>query len=118
MSMEVNRVFAETHKANQFVMQHRAVSASLNSARSSVDQATAESREVADLDIILAELQSVTQIFDRKLEFSVNPDLDQVVVKVIDKSTDRVIKEIPPAELQRVHTRIREAIGLFVDEQI
>lgn len=71
-----------------------------------------------DLDKLLGELQSVTQVFNRRLQFSVNRDLDQMVVKVIDKTTDTVIKEIPPAELQRVHLRIREAIGLFIDERI
>ena len=71
-----------------------------------------------DLDKLLGELQSVTQVFNRRLQFSVNRDLDQMVVKVIDRNTDTVIKEIPPAELQRVHLRIREAIGLFIDERI
>ncbi len=39
-----------------------------------------------------------------------------MVVKVIDGNTDKVIKELPPKELQRVHMRIREAIGLLLDE--
>jgi flagellar protein FlaG len=41
-----------------------------------------------------------------------------VIVKVIDSRTDEVIKEIPPEQLQRLHGRIREAIGLIVDESI
>ena len=41
-----------------------------------------------------------------------------VVVKVIDRETDTVIKEIPPRELQIVHARIREALGALFDVQI
>jgi len=41
-----------------------------------------------------------------------------VVVKVIDGETDKVIKVLPPEELQRLHVRIREAIGLLFDEKI
>ena len=41
-----------------------------------------------------------------------------MVVKVIDKETDKVIKELPSGELQRLHVRIREAIGLLIDEEI
>jgi flagellar protein FlaG len=66
----------------------------------------------------LKEIIDFTQFYDKRLKFSVNEELDQVVVKVIDAQTDRVIKEIPPEALQRLHLRIREAIGLLIDEFI
>jgi flagellar protein FlaG len=55
---------------------------------------------------------------NKKLKFYVNKELNQVVVKVIDSTTDKVIKEIPPEEIQKLHIRIREAIGLLIDEEI
>lgn len=66
----------------------------------------------------LEEILNYTQFFNKRLKFSVNDELDQVVVKVIDAQTDKVIKEIPPEVLQRLHVRIREAIGLLIDESI
>ena len=66
----------------------------------------------------LKDILNITQFFNKKLRFSVNKELDQVVVKVIDGQTDKVIKEIPPEVLQRLHVRIREAIGLLIDEMI
>jgi flagellar protein FlaG len=77
-----------------------------------------QARSARDLQEYVQELQSITQIFNKKLKFTVNRELDQVVVKVIDGNTDEVIKELPPRELQRLHIRIREAIGLLIDEQI
>lgn len=115
MSMEVSRVFGEAHNSEFLSMQQRAAQQVLHGNRAAAAQ---RSIPAADLDSVLGDLLNVTQIFNHRLQFTVNQDLDQVVVKVIDKTTDRVIKEIPPAELQRVHSRIREAIGLFVDEQI
>lgn len=56
--------------------------------------------------------------YNKKLEFSVNEELDQVVVKVIDSTTDKVIREIPPEELQRLQVKIREAVGLLFDQMI
>jgi len=41
-----------------------------------------------------------------------------VIVKVIDKETDKVIKELPPAELQRLHSNLKEAIGLLFNEMV
>ena len=52
----------------------------------------------------------------KRLSFSINKELDQVIVRIIDMKTDKVIKEIPPAELQRVYERIRENLGLFLDQ--
>jgi flagellar protein FlaG len=57
-------------------------------------------------------------MFDRKLQFQVNKDLDEVIVKVIDSSTDKVIREIPSAEIQKLQIRIKEALGLLFDESI
>ena len=62
------------------------------------------------------ELRQVSQAFNKRLSFNYNEELQLMVVKVIDGNTDRVIKELPPSELQRVHMRIREAIGLLLDE--
>ncbi|MGC9312789.1 MAG: flagellar protein FlaG [Sediminispirochaetaceae bacterium] len=66
----------------------------------------------------LKDIVSITSIFNRKLKFFVNHNTNQVVVKVIDGETDKVIKEIPPEALQRLHSRLREAIGLLIDEEI
>lgn len=70
------------------------------------------------MEAALLDLSRVSLMFNRRLQFSVNTKLDEVVVKVIDEETDTVIKEIPPKELQLVHERIREAIGLLFDEKI
>jgi flagellar protein FlaG len=66
----------------------------------------------------LKDIVTITSIFNRKLKFFVNHNTNQVVVKVIDGETDKVIKEIPPEALQRLHSRLREAIGLLIDEEI
>ena len=66
---------------------------------------------------VLAELAEVSAAFDRRLSFSLNEKLGMVVVKVIDTETDKVIREIPATEIQHVHERIREVIGILFDEQ-
>jgi flagellar protein FlaG len=43
---------------------------------------------------------------------------NQVIVKVIDKNTDKVIKELPPEELQRMHNNVRDALGILFDERV
>ena len=57
-------------------------------------------------------------VMGRKVQFNVNQELNQVVVAIVDPTTDKVIKEIPSADLQKLKVRIRKTIGLLFDEMI
>jgi flagellar protein FlaG len=93
--------------------------ASATSAQSAREaQGAQEARTRQDLQRSLAVLEETFRLFNRRLKFSVNEEIDRVVVKVVDGSTDKVIKEIPPEEIQRLIVRIKETIGLLFDEQI
>ncbi|WP_455383387.1 flagellar protein FlaG [Salinispira pacifica] len=70
------------------------------------------------IDKVLSDLQRVTQAFNRRLQFSVDRDINRVIVKVIDADTDKVIRELPPKEIQELYRRIREAVGLLFDHKI
>ena len=65
-----------------------------------------------------ADIQRLSSAFNKKLQFVVDHSSNQVIVKVIDKETDKVIKELPPAELQRLYSNLKEAIGLLFDEMV
>ncbi|PIE99051.1 MAG: flagellar biosynthesis protein FlaG [Treponema sp.] len=65
----------------------------------------------------MQEIQKLGETFSRKLKFSVNKDINKVVVKVIDATTDKVIREIPAEEVQKLQTRMRETFGLLFDEK-
>ena len=69
-------------------------------------------------DKTVADLQQVSLAFNRKLKFEVNHDSNEILIKVIDSETDKVIKVLPPEELQRLHSRIRETMGFLFDEKI
>ncbi len=66
----------------------------------------------------LKDILHISSIFERELRFSVNKELNQVVVKVIDSRTDKVIKEIPPEDIIKLHIRMKEVIGLLFDKKI
>ncbi|GHV92395.1 hypothetical protein AGMMS50268_28980 [Spirochaetia bacterium] len=65
-----------------------------------------------------ADLEQISLAFDRKLKFVVDHQSHEITVKVIDSATDKVIKVLPPEELQRMHRRIRETIGFLFDERV
>jgi flagellar protein FlaG len=42
----------------------------------------------------------------------------EIIIKVIDNETDKVIKVLPPEELQRLHSSIRDTIGVLFDKMV
>ena len=62
------------------------------------------------------DIERMGNAFNKKLQFVVDHGSNEVLVKVIDKETDKVIKVIPPEELQRLHRNLKEAIGQLFNE--
>jgi len=55
--------------------------------------------------------------FNRRLQFEVDHQSNEIIVKVIDKTTDEVVRVLPPEELQRLHRNLQETIGFLLSEQ-
>lgn len=74
---------------------------------------------IAQVQEDVRQLQKLSDVvMGRKVQFNVNQELDQVVVTIVDPSTNNVIKEIPSADIQKLKVRIRKTIGLLFDEMI
>ena len=88
--------------------------------RQQPDQQTAEQKTISrqEIENQARILQDTFLAFNRKVVLSVNDTINQVIIKVVDANTDKVIKEIPAEEIQRLIARIKETIGLLVDEKI
>lgn len=57
-------------------------------------------------------------IYDRKFEFSIHEKTKQIMVKILDSTTDEVIKELPPEKVLDIIAGIWEVAGIMVDEKI
>lgn len=82
--------------------------------------ARAQVHAAADLNIreTMDSLEKLITRFNRRFEFVLDEQINRIVVKVIDRDTDKLIKEIPPEEIQHLIARLRETMGLLVDEEI
>ena len=61
------------------------------------------------------ELNELMDKINCNLEFKYNKDVDVMSVKMIDKSTEEVIKEFPPEEMVKNMVKAKEWIGAFLD---
>jgi uncharacterized FlaG/YvyC family protein len=57
-------------------------------------------------------------IRNTRFQYDIKDELGYFVVRIIDQDTDKIIREIPSKELQRVHEGIEETLGILFDEFI
>ena len=70
------------------------------------------------------ELQELTQKLNKEMaplnpdiKFSYNDKVNELVVNVVDKNTDRVIRKIPSDEALRIMEKMRELVGALFDDK-
>ena len=56
--------------------------------------------------------------FMRKLQYIVDHESHEVLVKVIDPNTDKVIKILPPEEIQMLNRNKGDYSGFLFDQQV
>ncbi|GHU99689.1 hypothetical protein FACS189493_0910 [Spirochaetia bacterium] len=78
----------------------------------------AAARHASAIRSTAADLEQVSLALNRRLKFVVDHESHEVTVKVIDPETDKVIKILPPEELQRLHTELTDTLGFLFDERV
>ena len=64
------------------------------------------------------ELNQNINMFNSKISFSVDDDTGKTVIKISEKDTNKVIREIPPEALLRLASKLNEIIGMLFDQKI
>ena len=75
-------------------------------------------KEIPDIEEVMKDLNRIanSNILNKKVKLSVNRDINRVIIKIVDRDTDKVIKEIPCKELQQLAIHLKKAIGILFDE--
>ena len=66
-----------------------------------------------EADYINKQLESMNY----SIRFSIDDKLKELVVKIVDTKTDKVIKQIPPADMLKFREKMKEMVGLLVEEK-
>ncbi len=61
---------------------------------------------------------SIRRFMDRMIRLDVDDELHRVIIKLIDKETGEVIRQIPPEELIELAKKMKDIEGLFVDKEV
>ena len=67
----------------------------------------------SNIDQDVAQANAVAQSLDKKIAFSFNKDLNQIIVKVIENSSEEVLIQIPAEALVNLRTSMKENVKNF-----
>lgn len=71
-----------------------------------------------DVEGMVEALKDLTETLQTKLNFSVDEGTNDIVVKIIDKETDEVIRQIPPEELLKLHEKMQDLTGFLLSDNV
>ncbi len=66
----------------------------------------------------LEQLNDAVQAIHKDLKFELHDESQRMMVKVMDLDKHKVIKELPPEEVLDMVGRIKEMVGLILDQKI
>jgi flagellar protein FlaG len=66
---------------------------------------------------VVERLNSIEDFHDRGIRFSVDEETGKVVVRIVDSSTNEVVKQIPSDEILRMARNIDEFLGLYLNKR-
>lgn len=71
-----------------------------------------------ELENGVGELNDTIEALHKNLKFQIHKESERMMVEVINLDNNEVIKEIPSKEVLDMIGRIREMVGLLLDEKI
>ncbi len=74
-------------------------------------------QENIDISEAMDRVAGTAKLFDRKIQLEVDKELNMVVVKIIDRETNEVIRQLPPEEMVKLSRNARELKGLLIDKE-
>jgi len=63
------------------------------------------------------DINKVLHYLNERLEFSVHEATNRIMVRVLDRETEEVLREIPPEQILDLVAKLQELVGLLVDKR-
>ena len=67
--------------------------------------------------VIEEKLNKLKEIFKGEVKFEVKDDINMIIVKIVDKDSKKVIRQIPPETAVKMAEMLDKLEGIFLDER-
>jgi len=69
-------------------------------------------------DKIAEGMNNIARVFNASLNFSVDKPTGKSVIKVVDKKTEELIRQIPTEEMLKLMGKMRDMMGMLLDVEV
>ncbi|WP_017472516.1 flagellar protein FlaG [Amphibacillus jilinensis] len=119
--MDVGRIVpgaSLTQRSGQNDLVSEAGEKATHQARSTIVSSHAEIVDRVELESMVEGLNEFLEPVRTSIKFEMHEKLEKYYVRVVDSSTDEIIREIPPEQMLDMYAAMAEFMGLIVDEKI
>jgi flagellar protein FlaG len=107
----------------QVQLQTQPADGTLKKLQREVEQQVQEAQEKRDvkpeeLQRLIEEVKRKFDMLSKYLKIDIDQELEIPVVKIMEKDTNRVIRQIPPDYLLELMKRIDQLLGLLVEREV
>lgn len=81
-------------------------------------ESESEALDSKEVENVVSDLNGMVQNLQRDLLFSVDEKSGDTFVKVLDKETEEVIREIPSKEIRELKARMEETAGIIFKDSV
>lgn len=118
-SVQMNRVTEFTQKTTVQEGQHQSPKEEQQNRVLGKEQQVVQwdGSKIEELDEAIQKMNQAAEAFDVELRFSIHEGTERVMVEVVHKQSQEVVREIPPERILNMVAQIQNMIGLFVDSR-
>ncbi len=73
-------------------------------------------QEAEPIEDVVSNLNELVRNLQRELRFSVDTKSGDTIIKVVDRETDEVVRQIPSEEIVALRQRLEQSSGGFFDD--
>jgi flagellar protein FlaG len=73
-------------------------------------------QEAEPIEDVVSKLNDLVRNLQRELRFSVDTNSGDTIIKVVDRETEEVVRQIPSEEIVALRQRLEESTGGFFDD--
>lgn len=95
----------------------KAVNVELGNGSNETGQQKDQNSEASRIKNAMNEMNNKLKPTKTRCEFSYHEEVNRVTIKILDRETNEVVREIPPEQSIKVLEKVYEIAGLIVDEK-
>ncbi|MGB5468356.1 MAG: flagellar protein FlaG, partial [Sedimenticolaceae bacterium] len=84
--------------------------------QTSVQKDKETTQEAEPIEDVVSNLNDLVRNLQRELRFSVDTKSGDTIIKVVDRETDEVVRQIPSEEIVALRQRLEQSSGGFFDD--